>query len=143
MAPYACVVSGTLSIAALLAAHAALLVTGIRDLHPSQDLSCRRWLEGTCVCSAGFLAGWAWLTVRCLRCGSEFRDNHHFCQQLRLFLVVQGMSALAAGVVLQVCFENRCESSTWTLHCILQYGVAVLAGVLLLGLCLIRGPTSM
>ena len=89
------------------------------------------------------MVGWAWLAVRCFRCGLEFRDNHRFCHYLRVFLAVQGMSALAAGVILQVSLENLCESSTWPLHCVLQYSVAASAGILLLSLYLIRGPTSM
>lgn len=141
MAPYACVIFGTFSVFALLASHATLLGTGIQDLlrHPP-DLPCRAWLAGTCVSSVCFLVGWAWLGMRCLRCGNEFRDNHRFCHHLRLFLVVQGVSAAAAGAVVQLQLKEECDSSTWTLHFILHYSIAALASILVLSLCLIRGP---
>lgn len=126
----------------LLAAHAALLVTTARDWHTFQALRCSAWLAGTCVLSSGCLVGWGYLAMRCLRCGNEFRDNHRFCHYLRLFLAVQGASALTAGVILQACLKNHCESSTWTLHVMLQYGVAACSGMLLLSLYLIRGPAS-
>lgn len=143
MAPSACVVVAALTMVSLLAAHAAVLVTTAQDLqHASQALLCRAWLAGTCVLSSGFLVGWGCLAVRCLRCGNEFRDNHRFCHYLRLFLAVQGTSALTAGVILQACLKRHCEFSTWTLHVMLQYGVAVCSGMLLVSLCLIRGPAS-